>query len=102
MVEKLSAGIDEEIERLVKPMRERMADCMVQVMKAKVGRAQERRELAGSFLLIYLCNFHVLNHFLLIYICNFHVLNHFLLIFICKLRWNRQVGQTQPDIHHPR
>ena len=23
-----------------------------------------------------------------IYICNFHVLNHFLLIFICKLHWN--------------
>ena len=26
-------------------------------------------------------------HFLLIYICNFHVLNHLLLIFICKLHW---------------
>ena len=26
--------------------------------------------------------------FLLIYICNFHVLNNFLLIFICKLHWN--------------
>ena len=24
----------------------------------------------------------------LIYICNFHVLNHFLLIYICKLHWN--------------
>ena len=35
-VEKLSAGIDDEIERLVKPMRERMADCMVQVMKVSV------------------------------------------------------------------
>jgi hypothetical protein len=64
------------------------------------------------FLLIYICNFHVLNHFLLInicklhwnlntmfvcqvhflliYICNFHVLNHFLLIYICKLHWNRR------------
>ena len=29
-------------------------------------------------------------HFLLIYICNFHVLNHFLLIYICKLHWNQQ------------
>ena len=26
-------------------------------------------------------------NFLLIYICNFHVLNHLLLIFICKLHW---------------
>jgi Kinesin motor domain len=28
-------------------------------------------------------------NFLLIYICNFHVLNHFLLIYICKLNWNQ-------------
>ena len=27
-------------------------------------------------------------HFLLIYICNFHVLSHLLLIYICKLHWN--------------
>jgi hypothetical protein len=27
-------------------------------------------------------------YFLLIYICNFHVLSHFLLIYICKLHWN--------------
>ena len=27
-------------------------------------------------------------YFLLIYICNFHVLNHLLLIYICKLHWN--------------
>ena len=27
-------------------------------------------------------------NFLLIYICNFYVLNHFLLIYICKLHWN--------------
>ena len=27
--------------------------------------------------------------FLLIYICNFHVLSHLLLIYICKLHWNR-------------
>ena len=63
-----------------------------------------------NFLLIYICNFHVLNNllliyicklhwnlntmfvcqvnFLLIYICNFHVLSHSLLIYICKLHWN--------------
>ena len=28
-------------------------------------------------------------NFLLIYICNFHVLSHFLLIYICKLHWNQ-------------
>ena len=28
-------------------------------------------------------------NFLLIYIWNFHVLNHLLLIYICKLHWNR-------------
>ena len=28
-------------------------------------------------------------NFLLIYICNFHVLSHLLLIYICKLHWNR-------------
>ena len=27
---------------------------------------------------------------LLIYMCNFHVLNHLLLIYICKLHWNLQ------------
>ena len=27
-------------------------------------------------------------NFLLIYICNFHVLSHLLLIYICKLHWN--------------
>ena len=27
-------------------------------------------------------------HFLLIYICDFYVLNHLLLIYICKLHWN--------------
>ena len=34
----------------------------------------------------------------MIYICNFHVLNHFLLIYICKLHWNlsdlRGLGQS--------
>jgi hypothetical protein len=28
--------------------------------------------------------------FLMIYICNFHVLNHLLLIYICKLHWSRR------------
>jgi hypothetical protein len=32
-------------------------------------------------------------HFLLIYICNFHVLNHFLFMYICKLHWNLQGGK---------
>ena len=27
-------------------------------------------------------------HLLLIYVCNFHVVNNFLLIYICKLHWN--------------
>jgi hypothetical protein len=27
--------------------------------------------------------------FLLIYICNFHVLSHLLLIYMCKLHWNQ-------------
>jgi hypothetical protein len=31
---------------------------------------------------------HEQGNFLLIYICNFHVLNNFLMIFICKLHWN--------------
>jgi hypothetical protein len=32
-------------------------------------------------------------NFLLIYICNFHVLSNFLLIYICKLHWNlRYIG----------
>jgi callose synthase len=30
-------------------------------------------------------------NFLLIYICNFDVLNHFLFIYICKLHWNLKV-----------
>jgi hypothetical protein len=29
--------------------------------------------------------------FLLIYICNFHVLIHLLLIYICKLHWNLNI-----------
>ena len=67
-------------------------------------------KMKGNFLLIYICDFHVLSHLLLIYICklhwnkvhpemiagkllliyicNFHVLSHLLLIYICKLHWN--------------
>ena len=41
-----------------------------------------------------------IGNFLLIYICNFHVLNHFLLIYVCKLHWNRAVevltSRSQP------
>ena len=29
--------------------------------------------MSGEYLLIYICNFHVLSHFLLIYICKLHV-----------------------------
>jgi hypothetical protein len=32
--------------------------------------------------------------FLLIYICNFHVLTHLLLIYICKLHWIRPAAQA--------
>jgi chromosome segregation ATPase len=45
-VERLSQGIEEEVERLCKPMRDRLADAMVQIMKEKSARAQERRQLA--------------------------------------------------------
>jgi magnesium-transporting ATPase (P-type) len=33
--------------------------------------------------------------FLLIYICNFHVLSHLLLIYICKLHWMQLLGGLQ-------
>jgi chromosome segregation ATPase len=45
-VERLSAGIEEEVERLIKPMREKLADTVLMLMKEKAARAQERRELA--------------------------------------------------------
>ena len=35
---------------------------------------------------------------LMIYLCNFHVLNNLLLIYICKLHWNRCLGQLQ-EVH---
>eukprot|EP00981_Chlorochromonas_danica_P002320 scaffold446_cov183-Ochromonas_danica.AAC.19 len=46
-VERLSEGIEEEVERLVKPMREKLADTIVTLMKEKAARAQERRDLAA-------------------------------------------------------
>ena len=45
-IEKLTTGMEEEVERLTKPMRERMTDAMVATMTEKAARAQERRELA--------------------------------------------------------
>lgn len=48
-VNRLSAGIDAEVERLVKPIRDKMADAMVQVMREKAGRAQERKEFADQW-----------------------------------------------------
>jgi hypothetical protein len=37
----------------------------------------------------------MLGKLLLIYICNFHVLNHLLLIYICKLHWNLQASRAK-------
>lgn len=45
-VERLSAGIEEEVERLLRPVRDKLADAMVLIMKEKAARAQERREIA--------------------------------------------------------
>ena len=45
-VKRLSTGIEEEVERLVKPMREKLSDCILQSMKEKAQRLQERRQLA--------------------------------------------------------
>jgi predicted nucleic acid-binding Zn-ribbon protein len=44
--ERLSAGIEEEVERLIKPMREKLSETVVALMKEKASRAQERREIA--------------------------------------------------------
>ena len=44
-------------------------------------------------------------NFLLIYICNFHVLSHLLLIYICKLHWcsegrlSRSQGRSRQSIY---
>ena len=40
--------------------------------KASVNKTQLLRDQFGNFLLIYISNFHVLNHLLLIYICKLH------------------------------
>jgi hypothetical protein len=45
-VERLSDGIEGEVERVVRPMREKVSEAMLLTMKEKAGRAQERRELA--------------------------------------------------------
>ena len=45
-VKKLSGGIEEEVERLVSPMRTKVADSIVTVMREKAARSQERRQMA--------------------------------------------------------
>lgn len=45
-VERLSEGIEEEVNRLCQPMRDKLAESMVSIMKEKALRAQERREIA--------------------------------------------------------
>jgi hypothetical protein len=39
-VNRLSQGIEEEVERLMKPMRAKLADSMLLIMKEKASRAQ--------------------------------------------------------------
>ncbi|KAJ1417656.1 hypothetical protein B484DRAFT_434203, partial [Ochromonadaceae sp. CCMP2298] len=46
MVNRLSAGIDFEVERLLTPVRDKLAHAMLLVMKEKAARAQERRGIA--------------------------------------------------------
>ena len=46
-IEVLSVGLGEELDRLLKPVRERLAQCMINFMKEKANRSQERRELAS-------------------------------------------------------
>jgi hypothetical protein len=45
-IERLSEGIEEEVDRLCQPMRDKLAESMVMIMREKSLRAQERRELA--------------------------------------------------------
>jgi hypothetical protein len=45
-VERLSQGIEEEVERLMRPIRDKLAESMVLIMKEKAARSQERREIA--------------------------------------------------------
>jgi chromosome segregation ATPase len=46
-VNRLSAGIDVEVARLMAPLRDKLAESMTVIMKEKAGRAQERRDLAA-------------------------------------------------------
>lgn len=45
-VEKLSKGLEAEVDRLCKPMRNRISEVMNTLMREKAARAQERRNLA--------------------------------------------------------
>jgi septal ring factor EnvC (AmiA/AmiB activator) len=45
-IARLSEGLEEEVERLMRPMREKLAENMLVIMKDKVSRAQERRDLS--------------------------------------------------------
>lgn len=45
-IARLSEGIDDEVERISKPLRDKVSEFMTLVMKEKAARAQERRELA--------------------------------------------------------
>lgn len=45
-IERLSQGLEQEVERLTKPVRVKVADIMNTLMKEKAARAQERRNLA--------------------------------------------------------
>eukprot|EP01035_Chromulina_nebulosa_P020525 gene20525-26624_t len=44
-IETLTINVNQEVERLCKPMRDKVAETMVSLMKEKATRAQERREL---------------------------------------------------------
>lgn len=45
-IDQLSVGIGNELERFTRPLRDRLAETMVAIMKEKANRAQERQELA--------------------------------------------------------
>ena len=48
-VARLSKDIEEEVERLVESMRERVANSVVMVMEEKATRAQERRDILMKY-----------------------------------------------------
>jgi hypothetical protein len=56
--------------RLVLMLAKAGADTSIEDYRGKV--AEELSNGEGNFLLIYICNFHVLSHLLLIYICKLH------------------------------